>query len=487
MTSSPRASLRTPLAALLCLGLATSCDPPEQKEVPDLIILQTGRLRGNVFPRDADVQHGLPYYAHIGGHVRAVRAEAARIGADVLLIDLGDSLGGSFTSHVTDSANMVTFFNELDYDAIALGNLDAAVSPEVIASLDMPVLIPFTNARGEPALDGAVLGARLDLPGGLTAALLPNFLGDMPVAEDPGKFPSSFGGVPEVFPVRDLSNLAARLDGWDESAIRLLTLMKFDPNSAPMRAFIDRMAADNVDCVLAHRIYGGDQGEAWKREALDDYPIPVNMNILRRNAGFTVARIDLKKSPDGWRMLRRDITPMSSNTATADRELTDTINRLYASRVREANRLLGDLKSEISKDHLLDEVMSLLANLSPDRAALYSPDSIRTPLPAGPLSLSLLHDSIPWLDPVVLLTLTPADIKRIQASDTLDIRLPTDTPPDGPVEVATSAFFADLLDAQSPTPLPSRPTARSQPVFLLLADVIEARNGLSTPEQRGMD
>ena len=43
---------------------------------------------------------------------------------------------------------MVEFYNALEYDAIILGNLDAAIRPEQIHGLRAQVFVPFITPKG---------------------------------------------------------------------------------------------------------------------------------------------------------------------------------------------------------------------------------------------------------------------------------------------------------------------------------------------------
>lgn len=133
-----------PLLFALALAVLAGCSPSGD-EVADVTILHSGRMRGNVYPLSLQSIAPLQHYPYLSGYVRQVREEAALNGTKVFLIDLGDSLDGSFAAHVTQSENMVTFFNQTGYDAIVLSNLDHAVQPETLARLKAKVLDPLAR------------------------------------------------------------------------------------------------------------------------------------------------------------------------------------------------------------------------------------------------------------------------------------------------------------------------------------------------------
>lgn len=69
------------------------------------------------------------------------------------------------------------------------------------------------------------------------------------------------------------------------------------------------MRRDNAagyDAILAHRISGNKEREAWQANGFVDWKPPVSLNILRNNGGFAMARLDLARSGSGWKVLRHD-------------------------------------------------------------------------------------------------------------------------------------------------------------------------------------
>ena len=129
------------ITLLSCAMMLFSCD--RRSESGGLIILQTGCLHGNLYP--VSLSHAVPRqsYQYISAYVNSVRAEAAKTGAVVVLIDSGNSLSGSFASELLDSANVITFFNKVGYDAIILGNQDIQLSMKSLSEVQAPILNPF--------------------------------------------------------------------------------------------------------------------------------------------------------------------------------------------------------------------------------------------------------------------------------------------------------------------------------------------------------
>lgn len=438
--------LSGPVICLLVFVLGIAGCSRQEGEQPDLIILHSGRIRGNVYPLSLQTLAPLQHYQYLSGYVRQVREEAARTGARVLLVDLGDSLTGSFAAHVTGSENMVTFFNEAGYDAVLLSNLDNEVQPATLAKLRARVLNPFADASGKPATRGSAFGARIDVPG-IPVFLLANFYGDASSEKYPERFPMRFGTAPgPVSPVRDYARVLAELGTRPATSLTLLSWMKFESPTRAPEAFLQQLQSLGVDAILAHRIYGGNERDIWTSSGFLDWRPPVSLNILRNNGGFALARMDLKRDASGWKVLRHQLLPMTANTAPANARVVEEIAR-FAPAIAAADTRLADLQDTIGSRSILRIYLSALAALPGTDAALYSLQSVRTDWPAGELRASEVFNSLPWTTPVVQISLTSEQIAT--AARELDLTvLEKDSPPEGPLTVTTSQFFGRLITAK---------------------------------------
>ncbi len=435
-----------PLMTVLTLGCSE-----KSEETPDVIILQSGRLRGNVYPQSLQNIASLQHYPYLAGYVKQVREEAAKIGAEVILVDLGDSLGGSFASHVTDQGNMVDFFNEVGYDAIVLGNLDNNISPETLERLDAVVLSPFAAPDGKPAVNGTTFGTQFDR-GGVPIEILANFYGDVSRAEYPERFPTWFGSTSEdVTPVRDYSAVVAELGKRPAGSLTLLTWMKFESPKNPPETFLQTLTDLDVNAILAHRIYSSGERDIWSEQTLYDWSPPVSENILRNNGGFTLARLDLKRDGDDWRVLRQELLPMTANTAAADPVVAKKI-AAYAESIAQADRTIDELRDPVPEDQILRACLSALSEIPGTQVAVYSRQSIRADWPAGPLTASRVFNSLPWTNSIVQMTLTPDQLGQVGELSGMVFLQKEATPMDTEITITTSRFFASLIADQLDLP-----------------------------------
>ncbi len=432
------------LAAALVLGAGCT---EKAEETADVIVLQSGRIRGNVYPRSLQNIAPLQHYPYLAGYVAKVRQEAAASGAKVLLVDLGDSLGGSFASHVTQSGNMVDFFNDVGYDAIVLGNLDNNVPAEALAKLKPIVLSPFAAPDGASAVANTSFGTRVDLAG-VPIEILANFYGDTALSEYPERFPTWFGDTPgEVSPVRDYAAVIDGLGPRPTGTLTILTWMKFESPKDPPTAFLKTLADLRVDAILAHRIYSSGERDVWSESTLYDWTPPVSENILRNNGGFTLARLDLKRDGDTWRVLRQELLPMTANTAPADEALLKRIAS-YADPITQADRPLDELRDPVPEDQILRGYLSALTEIPGTQVAAYSRQSIRSDWPAGPLNAARVFNSLPWTTALVQLSLDPEQLAALGELSGMVLLRKADLPADAIVTVTTSRFFASLLAEQ---------------------------------------
>jgi hypothetical protein len=431
------------LAGLLAaLGLISGCQRPDEA---NLIILHTGRLMGNAYPLSARKAAPLQYYPFLAGYVKKVRAEAAAHGQQVVLLDSGDSLCGSYAAHVTHSENMVTLFKALNYDAIFLGNLDAVVAPELIARLQpIPVLSPFVEVdQKNPILPGTTISHRLR-KGNWDIDLVANFYGNTNAEEFPERFPAYYGRDPlrQVLPFRDYAALLTNRPE-PRPSLTLFNWFKFEPATVPP-SWLQALAPSQIDVITAHRIYPSNVKETWGAGSYPDWPVIVSENILRQNRGFSVARLDVRISP-GQRphLVRQELVQLTANTADPDQNIVGQLET-FAPALTQADLTVGEIKQSYSKDEILMFYLNGLASVPGVNTVVYSPESIRGEWSPGILSASQVYESLPWDLPLISLELTSEQWQKLSSLKRLCV-LEKKGAVTGSRRVATSLFFATLL------------------------------------------
>jgi len=428
-------------ALLVLLGMVSGCSKPPAPK-PDVIILHSGRMRGNVYPLSLQALAPLQHYPYLAGYIRKVRAEAAACGAQVFVVDLGDSLGGSFAVHVTGSQNMTAFFNETGYDAVFLSNLDATVPEAAIKELKCKVLNPFERATGSSDPGGAA-GAVVT-KGKTPLFLLSNFYGEVDPGDHPERFPTRFGAWENgVLPVRDYAKVLRGLGERPEGALTVFGWMKFEPAEAPPAEFLEQLKALGIDAILAHRIYAKDEREAWQSNGFVDWTPPVSLNILRNNGGFALARLDLAREGSHWRVLRHELLPMTANVAPSDPAVVSVIEK-FSREIAAADTPVLELEAPVDAGKILKIYMAALATIPGTDAVAYSGESIRSDWPSGLLHASGIFYSLPWATGLAQIHMTPSQLAALARSGLVRVAAKVAAESDG-ITLTTSRYFADLI------------------------------------------
>ncbi len=451
---SPFTPRRLSLAALLFLFLlaCSGCDSPRKSENPEVIVLHTGRLRGNIYPLELQLISPLQHYQFIAGYVDQVRKEADEIGARVVLVDLGDSLEGTFASYVTGSSNVAKFFDSLGYNAIMLGNLDNQVSSELLASIDAKILNPFLGPEGQPAIAGTYSAAEIvPAADGLPPIyLIANFYGNTDLSEFPDRFPNAFGNLQSrVEPVRNYREVFEKLGPRPEGSLTLFGWAKFEAPENPPQEFLNELIELGVDVILAQRVYGSNQKDIWSENRFSNWHPPVSQNILRNNGGFTIARIDLRWDEGKWNVLSQKLLPMTANTAPPSSEIAQT-ESVFAPQILEADRTILELPQGMNKETILREFLRGLTEIENAGIVVYSLQSIRSEWSPGNLRASAVFNALPWTSPLVRMKLTWEEAEKIRSQNPALIFWKRTNQMDSASdwELVTSRYFAGIFSRQ---------------------------------------
>jgi len=435
---SPIIMMRVLCVSMLAVLAVSGCSKPPAPG-PDVIILHSGRMRGNVYPLSLQALAPLQHYPYLAGYIRKVRDEAAASGAQVFVVDLGDSLGGSFAAHVTGSQNMTAFFNQAGYDAVFLSNLDATVPEAALRELKCKILNPFGRAGDSNSGAGAVVAK-----GRTPLFMMSNFYGDESPGDHPERFPTRFGAWESgVLPVRDYAGVLRGLGERPEGSLTVFGWMKFEPAGPPPAEFLAQLRGLGIDAILAHRIYAKDEREAWQPNGFVDWSPPVSLNILRNNGGFALARLDLAREGNRWKVLRHELLPMTANVASADPAAVAEAEK-FSKEIAAADIPVLALESSVDAGKILKIYMSALATIPGTGAVAYSAESIRSDWPPGLLHASGIFHSLPWTSGLAQIRMTPVQLAALAGSGLVRVAAKVGAGSDG-ITLTTSRYFADLI------------------------------------------
>lgn len=361
-----------------------------RSEPVSLIILQTGCLHGNIYP--VSLSHSVPRqtYQYISAYVRSVREEAAKTGAEVVLFDSGNSLSGSFASEMLDSENVATFFNKVGYDAIVLGNRDIRLTKRSLSEVQVPMLVPFRSEHsGDPPAsrnDSIVLKK-----GRLEVRLFAVFCPD----ESSG-WPLTAGSVPTGVDVVRVPMVSQTNHG--RPTLNVCVALNADFSRQP--DLVERLVQTGAD------VLSGQTAETRDEADLPTDPSPAGV-VLSQNFCFGrgetyVARIDLHKTPKGWRADRKQLVRMRGDVVHADKGVVEAIVPL-GQRLAAVNHLVVTLDQLKDSSAIREIIGRALDRIQPGAGWLLPEGETGALWEPGPLYLSDIFDAMPWDDQIVVL------------------------------------------------------------------------------------
>ncbi|MBV8350761.1 MAG: hypothetical protein JOZ21_00620 [Verrucomicrobia bacterium] len=356
-----------------------------------LIILQTGCLHGNIYP--VSLSHSAPRqtYQYISAYVRSVREEAAKTGAEVVLFDSGNSLSGSFASEVLDAENVATFFNKVGYDAIVLGNQDIRLTKRSLREVQAPMLVPFRSERsGDPPAprnESIVLKK-----GGLEVRLFAAFCPD----ESSG-WPLTPGSVPtEVDAVR-----VPVINQTSHGRPTLNVCLALNADFSRQPELVDRLVQTGADVLLGQTVDTRSEADPPTDASLAG--VVLSQNFCFGRGETYVARIDLHKTPNGWRADRKQLVRMRGDVVHADKGVVEAIVPL-GQRLAAANHPVVRLDQPKDSSAIREIIGRALDRIQPDAGWLLPEGDTGAIWEPGPLYLSDIFDAMPWDDQIVVLT-----------------------------------------------------------------------------------
>jgi 5'-nucleotidase/UDP-sugar diphosphatase len=131
-------------------------------DVVRIHLLWTNDVHGHIAPEGAtfmnpDFPPPLGGAASAAAYIKGVRAEAAKAGESVLLIDVGDIFQGTPVGNKTEGRAVIDYFNEIGYDFLVPGNHDFDLGREKTEALARRSHFPWVCANLVEASTGEVV------------------------------------------------------------------------------------------------------------------------------------------------------------------------------------------------------------------------------------------------------------------------------------------------------------------------------------------
>ena len=374
-----------------------------------ITILHTSEHHGALQPIEEGPYRGLGGVARRAGLIEKIRREAK----NVLLVDSGDLVIGTAMSSVFRGAPDIAAMNLMGYDALALGNHDFDFGLEHLKALQKQARFPFLCTNTRPKKEGVCRPYAVKTIGPLRVGIL-GLIGRK-------NYPDLFerGAVKEIEfqdPLAAAAEAAREIRGRVDLLVAV-THEETDEDLALARA------VGAIDVIVGGHTPGFDGLIPAGRQT----PVQGRMEPTPRGPIFvkshqqarTLGRLDLAYD--------KKITAAEARNIAIDRKLPqepkvralveDYVRRLDAA----TSRVLGQAPADLQGDSPAvrsreTNFGDLLADLARARTgaevALLNGGMIRGTIPAGPVALRRVMQTLPYNEPLISFKLTGAELKE---------------------------------------------------------------------------
>jgi len=435
---------RLPMAVLL-ISVSISHLTAQRSSTLTISVIATTDLHGGVLPRGE--RGGV---ALLGGYLRNIRTARLQDGGGVLLVDSGDMFQGTLESNLNEGAAVVAAYNALGYAAAAIGNHEFDYGPagpdETVqkagedprgalkaraASARFPFLAANTvdDATGQPVAWTNVKPSTLVEVRGVHVGLIGVTTPDTPALTiGANVIGLTFAPLVPVI-TREATALRAR----GATAVIVLAhaggrCTRFDDpenlSSCDQMAeivqvarqlpagLVDVIAAGHTHQAMAHDVGGVAIVEAYSSgRSFSRVDLMVNRSTRKLASKRIFPTQDLVPARYENRLVRPDAASAAAIAPAARKAIAMKTQPIGVS--LETPFARGDQLSETAIADLVAD--GTLASTPGADVAVSNGGSLRTDLPAGPLTYGSIYELYPFDNRIVTLRLTGDQLTRIIA------------------------------------------------------------------------
>lgn len=397
----------------------------------------------------------------LAGYLDNLRAARAADGGQVLLIDAGDMFQGTLPSNLTEGAPVVAAYNQLGYDAAAIGNHEFDFGP---AGPAVTATRPGEDPRGAlrlraseagfPFLMANVLDADTgkrpqwdNILGALMIEKGPLIVGVIGVTTEATPFstmPANFKGLAMIKPQLAISAEATELRRRGAQVIVVAAHVGskckelHDPNDlstceqdeeifetvrALPAGLVDVIVAGHTHAAMAHRINEIAVVESYANgRAFGRVDLRVNERGVVTGVTIDQPRDLCPLGDDGEPVAAAACAPgdYEGRPVTPSAEIATLIAPAMAqARELEARPLGVELVDEITRSYDRESALGnlfvdlMLASVSGADVAMTNGGGLRADLPAGPLSYGALYRAMPFDNRLAVVTLNGKHLRKL--------------------------------------------------------------------------
>jgi len=435
---------RLPMAVLL-ISVSISHLTAQRSSTLTISVIATTDLHGGVLPRGE--RGGV---ALLGGYLRNIRTARLQDGGGVLLVDSGDMFQGTLESNLNEGAAVVAAYNALGYAAAAIGNHEFDYGPagpdETVqkagedprgalkaraASARFPFLAANTvdDATGQPVAWTNVKPSTLVEVRGVQVGLIGVTTPDTPALT----IGANVIGLTFAPLVPVITRQATALRARGATAVIVLAhaggrCTRFDDpenlSSCDQMAeivqvarqlpagLVDVIAAGHTHQAMAHDVGGVAIVEAYSSgRSFSRVDLMVNRSTRKLASKRIFPTQDLVPARYENRLVRPDAASAAAIAPAARKAIAMKTQPIGVS--LETPFARGDQLSETAIADLVAD--GTLASTPGADVAVSNGGSLRTDLPAGPLTYGSIYELYPFDNRIVTLRLTGDQLTRIIA------------------------------------------------------------------------
>ncbi|MBS1721186.1 MAG: 5'-nucleotidase C-terminal domain-containing protein [Armatimonadetes bacterium] len=419
--------------------LQAPAQPPvdKNKVTFEMTIVHTNDLHGHWEPtKIGDDTYG--GYARLATLIKKYRAEDP----DLLLVDAGDVFQGTLYFNVYQGMADLTFLTRMGYRAMAVGNHEFDLGPEVLANFarraPFPLLSCNLDLDNEPALKGLIKPYTIVTIKGEKVGLIGATTPDLPMISSPGP------NVKVEEPIHAIEEAVEDLEKQGVNKIVLLSHLGYTLDKEVVRKVRE------IDVVVgghSHTLFTEDRNAPYgKREA--SYPtyfyraesedkdkpepggegpgqVPEDCSIIVSSFewGKVLGHIKARFNYRGWLAGWRDAAAIPvDGTVAEDPEiaaLKDAFSRPIDGARKQVigtakDRLNGDRavvrKSESTMGDLIADSMVEAGKLANVQFAIVNGGGVRNSIEPGQITVEAIYNVLPFGNGITFVELTGAEV-----------------------------------------------------------------------------
>ena len=389
--------MRALLTLLLLATLAFGGEPRR------LILLHTNDVHGQLEPMPPSPLR--PFlrsqeaggFAHLATMVRAVRTEAEKTGASVLLLDGGDIFQGTPIGNLSKGESVVEAMNALGYDAMALGNHEF--------DFGFGNMLALVQRARFPVLAANMAGVKIVKPYVVFA---------------PPKTPCRVCVIGLITPsTPTITTRGAVGPATFADPVPVVKALRREVE-ADLFIVVDHLGRDE-ELALAREVpglaavCGGHSHTPFVQKVGDTICVQTHTRAL------SLARIDLDLDPDGWTVLRASaqLLPVDPKSVAPDPAVQAVRDRYGKEVAAEFGKVVGVLAAPLRKERGYRSstpgnwMADVIRRTGEAEIGFMNKGGIRTDLEAGEITYADVFRLMPFDNAILSMDLTGAQVRAL--------------------------------------------------------------------------